>query len=227
MSIPFFTLAPTLERQQLLLDRLVNEIFECGDFVNGSLVRRLEESIKRYTGAEHAIAVGTASDGLTCALEAAGVRAGDEVIVPALTFVSSASSIIHSGARPVFADIDRETYGLDPESVKRAITAKTRALMIVHLFHQPALMSELIGLAEEHKLIVVEDSAEAIGMQVEGRHCGLAGKAGVLSFFPTKTLGCVGDGGMIITNDDEVAVACRELRDHGRKPGGTGISLRP
>ena len=226
MNVPFFSVANVLERQGALLNIYLDEIFERGDFVNGRLVGELENAIKRYTGAAHAVAVGNASDGLACALQAVNVGAGDEVIVPDLTFVSSASSVVHCGARPVFADIDRETYGLDPDSVRKAITPNTRALMIVHLFHQPAHMPELLCVAEEHGLVVIEDSAEGIGMRCNGRHVGLGGKAGVLSFFPTKTLGCLGDGGMVITDDENVAATCRELRDHGRAPG-TCIALRP
>lgn len=227
MSVPFFTIKGVIERQQSLLDRYLDEVFEGGDFVNGALVRKLENAIQRYTGAAHAVAVGNGSDGLTCALQAMGIQPGDEVIVPAVTFVSSASSVSHAGARPVFADIARDTYGLDPDSVRKMITANTRALMVVHLFHQPAQTPELLSIAQEHGLVIIEDSAESIGMWCDGRHTGLAGQAGVLSFFPTKTLGCLGDGGMVITNDDAVAAVCRELRDHGRQPGGTGIVLRP
>lgn len=227
MNVPFFTAEGVLERRQGCLDRHLDELFERCDFVNGSLVGRLERAAEKYTGAKHAVGVGNASDGLMFALSAAGVEPGMEVIVPSLTFVSSASSVSHIGAKPVFADIDRETYGLSPESVRRVITPKTRALMAVHLFHQPARMPELAGIAREHGLVIVEDSAESIGMWCDGSHTGLAGKAGVISFFPTKTLGCFGDGGLVVTNDDAVAGECRELRDHGRRLGGDDLVIRP
>jgi dTDP-4-amino-4,6-dideoxygalactose transaminase len=227
MSVPFFTAEGVYNRQRALFERHLDRLFDRCDFVNGSLVTELEDAIRDYTGARHAVAVGNASDGLALALIASGVPPRSEVIVPALTFVSSASSVTHAGARPVFADIDAATYGLDPESVRKAITPATRAMMIVHLFHQPALTPELLAIAKEHDLIVIEDSAESIGMWCDGRHTGLAGRAGVLSFFPTKTLGCFGDGGLLITDDDAVADECRRLRDHGREPDETGAALRP
>ncbi len=227
MAVPFFSVEGSYQRQSDRLTHYIARLFDDCDFVNGGLVRELEEAIKQYTGARHAIAVGNASDGLTIAMSACEIERGSDVICPAMTFVSSASSVIHAGARPVFADIDRETYSLDLESVRKSITPNTRALMVVHLFHQPARMPELLEIAQAHGLTVIEDSAESAGMWCSDRHTGLAGRAGVISFFPTKTLGCFGDGGIVITNDDEVAAACMELRDHGRRPDESQLVLRP
>lgn len=226
MIVPFFSAESAYQRQRNRMESYIQRLFEHCDFVNGPLVEEFEEAIQRYTGARYAIAVGNASDGLTCALEAVGVGTGDEVIVPAMTFVSSASSVVHAGARPVFADISRDTYALDVRSVEQVITPKTRALMVVHLFHQPADLPALQSLAQKHELILIEDSAESIGMRCEGKHTGVVGRLGVLSFFPTKTLGAFGDAGMILAQEPMDATACRQLRDHGRKCSGGAAVLR-
>jgi UDP-2-acetamido-2-deoxy-ribo-hexuluronate aminotransferase len=226
MTLPFFSVESVYQKQRSRLESHNLRLFERCDFVNGSLVQELEEAIQRYTGSKHAVAVGNASDGLTCALEAAGVGAGDEVVVPAMTFVSSASSVIHAGARPVFADISRSTYGLDPGSVEKVITRKTRALVVVHLFHQPADLPALLSVTEKHGLSIIEDSAESIGMRCDGKHTGIIGRFGVLSFFPTKTLGAFGDAGMILAQDACDAAACRQLGNHGRDLSRNGVVLR-
>ena len=151
-----------------------------------------------------AIGINNASDGLAMIQLAAGLRPGDEIIVPPMTFLQHGEQLHPCRMRPVFADIDETTYALDPGSVRRAITRQTRAIMPVHLFHQPADLPALRALGIiEHGLILLEDSAESIGMWCGNQHTGLWGKAGVLSFFPTKTLGAFGDG-MILTDDAEV-----------------------
>jgi dTDP-4-amino-4,6-dideoxygalactose transaminase len=149
-------------------------------------------------------------------LRAAGIKPGDEVIVPCFTFFASASSIALVGARPVFVDIDPVTYSLDPDAVRAAITNKTRAIMPVHLFTQMADMTALRQISNQTGIPLIEDSAEAIGMWFDGLHAGLFGAGGVLSFFPTKTLGALGDAGMILTQDQAIAEKCRIMRDHGR-----------
>ena len=226
MNVPFFSMESVYQKQRSRVEANVLRLFEQCDFVDGCLVKELEEAIQRYTGSKHAVAVGNASDGLTFALQAAGIGAGDEVVVPAMTFVSSASSVIHAGARPIFADISRENYGLDPCSVEEVITRKTRALMVVHLFHQPADLPALHSIAQKSGLSMIEDSAESIGMWCNGKHTGVAGRLGVLSFFPTKTLGAFGDAGMILMQNASDATACRQLKNQGRDLRGNQIALR-
>jgi dTDP-4-amino-4,6-dideoxygalactose transaminase len=219
--VPFFDVQTGFERQLPRIKSRIRQIFDDGDVGNNTkAVRRFECALAAYTGAKFAIAVGNASDGLTIILKAAGMGPDYEVIVPPLTFVSSASSVIHAGGKVVFADIDPYTYGIDPASVESAITENTRAIMPVHLFHQPADLPALTALAKRRGVEILEDAAEAIGMRIEGSHAGLWGRAGVLSFFPTKTLSCFGDGGAILTNDATMAETCILLRDHGRRQGG-------
>lgn len=215
--IPFYSCAASLEQQWLHINAAVDELFTDGSFVNGTLVRRLEEQLRLFTGARHAVACGNATDALAIMLTAAGIGPGDEVIVPSFSFFASASAVVHVGARPVFVDIEPETYAMNPAKLAAAITPRTRAIMPVHLFSQMADMPTLIEIANRHGLRVLEDSAEGIGMWLCGRHAGLLGDAGVLSFFPTKTLGSFGDAGMLLTNDDQLAEVALTLRNHGQK----------
>ncbi|WP_232840614.1 DegT/DnrJ/EryC1/StrS family aminotransferase [Streptomyces sp. Go-475] len=200
-----------------LISSHVNDVFERGKFSHGRKVAEFERAMASFTGARHAIAVNSGTDALVILLRAAGVGPGDEVIVPAFTFFASASAVTMAGATPVFADItDDGAYALDPASVEAAITERTRAVLPVHLFCQPADMGALMDLARRRDLMVLEDSAEAVGMRWDGTHAGLIGSGGVLSFFPTKTLGALGDAGMILTDDDRTAEEASVLRHHGR-----------
>ncbi|MGW3659759.1 DegT/DnrJ/EryC1/StrS family aminotransferase [Streptomyces sp. NPDC005151] len=215
-AVPFFTQVESFVRQWPRLNAHLDEICESGVYSNGPKTAELEAALCQYTGARHAVAVGNGTDALVLLLRAAGIGPGDEVIVPAFSFFASASSVALVGAVPVFADIDPRTYALDPAGVEARITPRTKAVMPVHLFCQPADMAALAAVAERHGLLVLEDSAEGIGMRLGGRHTGLLGAGGVLSFFPTKTLGALGDAGMVLTDDDTLASTVRRLRDHGR-----------
>ncbi|MGW8666365.1 DegT/DnrJ/EryC1/StrS family aminotransferase [Streptomyces niveus] len=215
-TVPFFTQAESFERQWPRLSAYLDEICESGTYSNGPRTAELEAALREYTGARHAIAVGNGTDALVLLLRAAGVGPGDEVIVPAFSFFASASSVALVGAVPVFVDVDPLTYNLDPAALEAAVTPRTKAVMPVHLFCQPADMASVLTVAERHGLLVLEDSAEGIGMRLGGRHTGLIGAGGVLSFFPTKTLGALGDAGMVLTDDDALAGAVQRLRDHGR-----------
>jgi dTDP-4-amino-4,6-dideoxygalactose transaminase len=216
VQVPFFTQARTFEALWPDIRSRLTEVFDDGKFSHGRQVARFEEALARWTGARHAVGVNSGTDALVLLLRACGLRPGDEVIVPAFTFVASASSVVLAGGRPVFADIDPVTYTVDPKSVADAITPRTRAIMPVHLFCQMADMDALLDVAHHHRLTVVEDSAEAIGMRWNGVHAGLLGAGGVLSFFPTKTLGAIGDAGAILTDDPELAETAAALRHHGR-----------
>ncbi|MFE6197582.1 DegT/DnrJ/EryC1/StrS family aminotransferase [Streptomyces sp. NPDC057838] len=214
--VPFFTQARTFETLWPDVRSRLTEVFDDGKFSHGRQVARFEEALARWTGARYAVGVNSGTDALVLLLRACGLRPGDEVVVPAFTFIASASSVVLAGGRPVFADIDPVTYTLDPASAADAITARTRMIMPVHLFCQMADMDALLGLGRRHGLTVVEDSAEAIGMRWDGVHAGLLGAGGVLSFFPTKTLGALGDAGAILTDDPRLAETAGALRHHGR-----------
>lgn len=216
MPVPFFSGTASFQKQWPFIHELLEGILERGVFTSGPTVAKFEKALQLYTGAEHAIAVGSATDALIIMLIAAGIGPGDEVIVPCFTFFASASSIAHVGATPIFVDIDPVTYLLDPAAVEAKITSKTRAIMPVHLFTQVADMPAIGQIALHHQLMILEDSAEGIDMWCNSVHAGLMGSAGVLSFFPTKTLGALGDAGMILTQSSEIAHTCRLLRNHGQ-----------
>ena len=216
VPVPFFDGRGSFAEEWADIERHVNDVFDQGKYSHGRKTEELEEAIKRFTGARYAIGMNSASDALLLLLRAAGVGRGDEVIVPCFTFFASAAAVHHVGARPVFVDIEPSSYALDPEAVRAAITDRTKAIMPVHLFNQMADMTAISRIAAAARLTVIEDSAEAIGMFYGGAHAGLIGRGGVLSFFPTKTLGAIGDAGMVITNDELVADRCAVLRHHGR-----------
>lgn len=220
IEVPFFSGAASLRRVWPRLERRLRAIAQRERFTSGPEVAELEAALARYTGAGHVVAVGSGTEALVMMLRAAGVGPGDEVIVPAYTFFATASSVLHVGAEPVLVDIQPASYALDPGRVAAAVTPRTKAIMPVHLFNQMADMTALGKLAQEYGLLLLEDSAEAIGMRADGRHAGRFGLAGVLSFFPTKTLGALGDAGAVLTDDDELAGRVRRLRVHGQPVEG-------
>ncbi|MBJ7311272.1 DegT/DnrJ/EryC1/StrS family aminotransferase [Rugamonas sp. CCM 8940] len=220
MNVPFFDTQRTIEALLPTLEVELEQMMRQATLVNGAQVRRLEQAICDYTGARHAIATGNATDSLIIALMAAGIGPGDEVIVPCYSFFASLSCVLHVGATPVFVDIEEGSYAMNADAIEARITPRTRAIMPVHLFRQMADMGAIQGIAARHGLLVLEDSAEGIGMRHDGRHAGLLGAIGVLSFFPTKTLGALGDAGMILTDDADYALAARQIADNGRDTKG-------
>ncbi len=190
-----------------------------GAFVNGPAVKEFEEAMARYCGTRHAIGCASGSDALLLALMALGIGPGDEVIIPSFTFFATASSVTRLGATPVFADIVPETFNVDPVDVARKVTSRTKAIMPVHLFGQCANMGAINTIAREAGGIpVIEDAAQAIGAEFEHRRAGSLGRLGCFSFYPTKNLGGLGDGGLITTDNTELAEHLRILRDHGQQP---------
>ena len=183
----------------------------------GKYVERFERDFAAYCGAAHGVSVSNGTTALHLALHALGIGAGDEVIVPALTFVASANAVTYTGARPVFADVNPRTWCLEPSAVAALITPQTRAIMPVHLYGNPAAMTELLELARDHDLLVIEDAAEAHGALVNGQRVGSLGTMGTFSFYANKII-TTGEGGMITTNDDALAARCRMLRDHAMPP---------
>lgn len=190
-------------------------VLDSARFILGAEGEALEREVAAVVGVRHALGVASGTDALRLALTAVGVGPGDEVITPAFSFVASASTILMAGATPVFVDIDPETYALDPEAAARAITRRTRAIVPVHLYGHPAPMDRVLALARAHRLAVVEDAAQAIGATWQGRPIGAWGDVACLSFYPTKNLAACGDGGMVVTDRDDVAERVRRLRHHG------------
>ncbi|GLZ31841.1 pleiotropic regulatory protein [Lentzea sp. NBRC 105346] len=187
-----------------------------GKYSHGRKVVELENALAAYTGSLFAVGVNSGTDALVLLLRACGLRPGDEVVVPAFSFIATASSVVLASGRPVFADIEADGYGIDPASIEAVAGERTRFVMPVHLFHRLADLTGVLEVSGRLGLTVVEDSAEAIGMRHDGVHAGLFGAGGVLSFFPTKTLGALGDAGAVITNDERIAETVGALRHHGR-----------
>lgn len=214
-TIPSFD----LKRQNLLLEEeiscAVQDVISSGQFILGENVLAIENDVAALCGARYGIGVGNGSDALYLALLACGIGPGDEVITTPFTFFATAGAIIRAGAVPVFADIDPCTYNIDPAEVAAKITPHTKAILPVHLYGQPAEMGELLELARRYNLKLIEDAAQSIAASLYGKPVAGIGDAGCLSFFPTKNLGCFGDGGMIVTNDPDLAARARILRVHG------------
>ncbi len=197
------------------IDRGLLEALEQTQFILGPNVRALEEETAAYLGVEHAVGVASGTDALHLALLAAGIGEGDEVITTPFTFIATAEAILYVGATPVFVDIDPKTFNIDVAQIEAAITPRTKALLPVHLFGQPADMAAIQALADKHGLVVVEDCAQSFGATIGEKQTGAMGVAGCFSFFPSKNLGCFGDGGLITTHSAETAEHLRVLRNHG------------
>lgn len=197
------------------LDKAALDVLHGGQYILGETVESFEKSFAAYCDTRYAIGVGNGSDALVMALKACGVKSGDEVITTAMSFSATAEAITSVGAVPVFADCTRDTYALDPADAEKRITEKTRAIIPVHLYGQCADMDAINAVAKAHGLKVVEDCAQAAGATYKGRKAGSLGDVGCVSFFPTKNLGCAGDGGAIVTNDESIYRQCRAYRAHG------------
>ena len=212
-----------LEREQAelggALRAAVHRVLEGGRFILGPEVAAFEAEVGAALDGAHAVGCASGTDALVLALRALDIGPGDEVIVPAFSFVATAEAVVLAGATPVFADIDAETFTLEPRSAARLVGPRTRALMPVHLFGHCAPMEPLLDLAAGAKLHVVEDAAQAIGARWRGRAAGALGHVAAFSFFPTKNLGAAGDGGLVTTTDAGLAERVRRLRAHGRRSG--------
>lgn len=193
----------------------IDSVFKTGRFLHGPEVQQLEKSVAGCCGTKHAIGCASGSDALLLSLMALEIGSGDEVIVPSFTFFATASAVWRLGARPVFVDIDPQTFNMDPRGIEQAITKATKAIIPVHLFGQMAPMDEIMQIAEAYHLRVIEDAAQSIAAAYQGRSAGSIGDVGCLSFYPTKNLGAFGDAGMITTNQDELADRLRLLAAHG------------
>lgn len=216
MSVPLVDLVAQYRAIRQDIDRAIRAVVESGMFILGPNVAGFEEEIAAYLGVRHAVGVASGTDALLLTLRAYGIGAGDEVIVPAYTFFATAEAVSQAGATPVFVDIDPETYCLDVARLAAAITPRTKAMIPVHLYGHPADMAPILDLAGRPGGVkVIEDNAQAIGAEYQGRKTGSLGDAACLSFYPTKNLGGYGDGGMIVTSDARLAETVRSLRTHG------------
>lgn len=213
--IPMVDLKTQYQQLKAEIDAQVQQTFDSTQFILGPNVNAFEKEAADYLKVKHALSCASGTDALHLALLAAGVKAGDEVITSTFTFIATAEAICYVGATPVFVDIDPQTFNLDIELVSQAITPRTRAIIPVHIFGQPANMPAIMALAKQHNLLVVEDCAQSFGADIKGTMTGNFGIAGCHSFFPSKNLGCYGDGGMLTTNDDKLAADVRVLRNHG------------
>jgi dTDP-4-amino-4,6-dideoxygalactose transaminase len=215
MPVPFLDL--TTQYKQLETEWLaaIRETGNRGSFVLGPNTQAFEKELAEYVGVKHAIGVANGTDSLYLSLRALGVGPGDEVITTPFTFFASAETIDMAGATPVFADILPDSFCLDPASIRKKITSKTKAILPVHIFGHPSDMDEIMQVAKEHKLVVIEDCAQAFGATSGGKVVGSIGDTGSFSFYPTKVLGCYGDGGMVTTNSDALNEHIRRLRNHG------------
>ncbi len=215
MNVPFLNLAAQYESLKDELLPAVEKTLAGGHYVLGPNVTAFEQELAAYVGAAHGIGVNSGSDALTLALRALDIGPGDEVITTPFTYIAPAEAIHQVGARIVFADIDPRTFNMDPADIRKKITAKTKAIIPVHLFGQAAPLEEIKTIAQTHNLHIIEDCAQAIGAQYKGRPVGSIGTLGCFSFYPTKNLGADGDGGMVVTNDDALAKKLKMLRVHG------------
>ena len=194
----------------------IDDVLAAQQFVLGPQCEALEQEVARACGTRYGVGVASGTEALELALHACGVGAGDEVIVPAFTFIATGSAVTALGARPVFADIESGTFNLDASQLEIRITPRTRAIVVVHLFGLAADMDPILALAAKHGIPVIEDNAQSIGASYQGRKTGSMGRAGCLSFYPSKNLGAYGDAGMIVTDDEKLATRLRALRNHGQ-----------
>ncbi len=215
MFVPMLDLVGEYNRLSEPIQKAIHKVLESGKFILGPNVEAVEYEIAAYCKTRYAVGVASGTEALHLGLIAAGVGKGDEVITTPFTFIATAEVISHIGAQPVFVDINPKTYTIDPAQIQKKISKRTKAILPVHLYGHPADMDIILTLAQENELKVVEDCAQAIGAEYKGKKVGSLGNAGCLSFSPGRNLGCYGDGGMIITNDEEIYTKVKRLRVHG------------
>ena len=235
-KIPILDLSPQYQSLKPEIYAAIDRVLESGQFIMGPDVKQFEQEVATYLGVKHAIAVNSGTDALVIGLRAMGIGSGDEVITTPFSFFATAESISSVGATPIFVDIDPKTFNIDPAKIKDKITSRTKAIMPVHLYGNPAAMTQIIEIAQAHGLKVIEDCAQSFGARyagicsgcdgacsetlrstITGKMTGTIGDVGAYSFFPSKNLGAYGDGGLIATNDDAIADLARMLRVHGAK----------
>ena len=216
-AVPFLDLAAHHRPFAAAFRKKLDELLKNSQFILGGELEEFEKEFAAYLGVRHAVGVSNGTDAIRLACEAIGLKPGDEVIVPAYTFVATALGVTFAGGTPRFVDVTEDTFNLDPAKAEKAVTARTRAILPVHLFGHPADMDPILALAKRHGLRVIEDAAQAHGAEHKGRKVGRIGDLGCFSFYPTKNLSALGDGGAVTTNDDALADRLRALRNLGQK----------
>ena len=216
MKVPFTNLQAHHAPLRKQISRVIHAVIDKSAFSGGPFVEAFEREFAAYCGTSHAVAVGSGTDALLLTLVAAGIGPGDEVITVPMSFFATAEAISLAGARPVYVDVDPQSYNMDPAGLARALTSRTKAIVPVHLFGQPADMDPINGFARKHGLLVIEDAAQSHGATYHGRKAGSLADAGCFSFFPGKNLGALGEGGAVVTNDEVLAAKIRLLREHGQ-----------
>lgn len=201
-------------------DKAVLDVLSNAQYIMGENVKSFEKEFSEYIGVKNSISVGNGTDALIIALRALGVGEGDEVITTSYTFFATAEAISYVGAKPVFVDVDLDTYNIDVNKIEEKINSNTKAIIAVHIFGNPCDMDIINEIANKHSLFVIEDAAQAVGAEYKGKKIGTLSDIACFSFFPTKNLGCAGDGGMIVTNDDNLATILKALRVHGSGENG-------
>lgn len=215
MNIPIINSKRQYETIAKEAEAAVLEVMRSGQYILGKNNKQLEETFSKYVGVNHSVALNSGTDALHLALRALDIGEGDEVISTAFTFVATSESIGIVGAKPVFVDIDYDTFNIDASKIEAAITPKTKAIIPVHLYGQPCDMDTIMDIAKRHNLFVIEDACQAIGAEYKGRKVGSIGDIGCFSFYPTKNLGTMGDGGMLTTNSENIKNRVVALRNHG------------
>src|SRR5436190_3586102 len=218
MQVPLLDLKAQYADIRTDVDDAVRRVMESARFIGGPEVTGLEEEIARYSQCTNGVGCASGTDALLLSLRALGVGPGDEVVTTAYSFFASAGTIVNAGGTPVFMDIDPRTYNIDPHRLEAAITPKTKAVIAVHLYGQCCDLPTVKAVCDKHQVWLIEDAAQAIGAEWDGRRAGSVGDLGCFSFFPSKNLGGAGDGGMIVTRNPEFAEKLRLLREHGAKP---------
>jgi len=216
LEIPFVDLKAQYESIKGEIGHAISDVISSTAFIGGPFVKAFESSFAAFCGVKHCIGVGNGTDALFLVLKAMGIGPGDEVITAANSFIATPEAITMTGARVVFVDIDPRAFNIDPAKIEKKITNKTKAIIPVHLYGQPADMDPILEIAHRHELKVIEDAAQAHGATYKGRRVGTLGDAACFSFYPGKNLGAYGDGGAVVTNDEELAVLVRMLANHGR-----------
>ena len=214
--VPFIDLDAHHRPIRAELNAAIAEVVDSAAFAGGPFVEKFEREFAAYCGSEHAVGVGNGTDALWLSLLASGIGPGDEVITVPNTFMATAEAITYCGARPVFVDVDECTYTMDPAELEAALTPRTKAVIPVHLFGQPADLDPILEFAAAYGLVVIEDAAQAHGARYKGKKAGTLGRAGCFSFYPGKNLGAFGEAGALVTNDENLAKRIRTLRDHGQ-----------
>ena len=217
MSVPFVDFQEQNRLIQGEVDTGIKKVFEKGDFILGEQAQVFEKNFASYCESAYAVGVNSGTDALYLALSALDIQEGDEVIVPTHTFIATALCVSFCRAKPVFVDIEQDTYNIDPKSFEKAITSKTKAVIPVHIYGQPADMNAIAGIARKRGIKIVEDAAQAHGSRYQGKRSGSLGDVACFSFYPTKSLGACGDAGMIVTSNKAIYEKALMLRDYGRK----------